>query len=646
MKKIPIILLTCFCSYLSAQFPGGVQGVSSWVMPELFEDQRVELWEKTGTTFLGLQNNLTFMNYNPALSLSPEIDVEKIALGKKDLSQLQVFSVYLPQDTIQEKAVWCISSANQDALLLTTHRLADLQEGRFINNLGDKKNQAQINTYQRFLNKSTSESYHVSLGKKGWKQSIPIQNFTGKFAELIIYDRVLSSIQKAQVETYLALKYGLGLDASSGQSMYNSLGDKIWDAQKNAKYSTHVAGIGRDEGGNLYQKQSGSVHFDNIFSLALNEFSDHNLTHPGQLSDQQYLIWGATTADLRLENKIPGQVQKINKHWQLKQINFTAEQTQLRFQVSDLPFEKKAEEIYWLVIDRSGSGDFSPEHTSYIAQDDSAIEDIAQFSAISWGANGKHLFTIAVGPKLIPKLWVAAANCDEPNPGTFEIGAEGGLPPYHFSLLHLSSHKKQEWQSSDASTRFIHSAAAGQYELSIRDSEGNHYQESFYINPADALVSQLDNEYLLPANGSLPLDASLGLDSPNAIYTWTLPNGSTAHGAQITIKQTGSYLLNILEGDCLSQQEITIKGTLVQNIKSVDLFPNPTSGYFELLITLHQPSPVLVQLYDPAGRMIKSVQLDGAQRYRYQENMAQTGFYFMRITSQEQSQTLKLAVHH
>ncbi|HWV67786.1 hypothetical protein, partial [Chitinophaga sp.] len=85
--------------------------------------------------------------------------------------------------------------------------------------------------------------------------------FSGRMSELILYNRMLNATERAQVNSYLALKYGLTLKTAAG-ALTDYVGSngtaRMWTASKNTGYGERITGIGRDDNGTLLQKQSRS----------------------------------------------------------------------------------------------------------------------------------------------------------------------------------------------------------------------------------------------------------------------------------------------------------------------------------------------------------------------------------------------------
>ena len=106
-------------------------------------------------------------------------------------------------------------------------------------------------------------------------------------AEVVIYNTAQSN--RERIESYLCLKYGIGklgnYTASNGTTMY-------WNAGANTSYSNNVAGIGRDSGSGVYQKQSMSQSSGSQVLIGLQGMADTNAANTGSLNDNQYLMWG------------------------------------------------------------------------------------------------------------------------------------------------------------------------------------------------------------------------------------------------------------------------------------------------------------------------------------------------------------------
>jgi hypothetical protein len=78
-------------------------------------------------------------------------------------------------------------------------------------------------------------------------------------AEVIIYPTAITLIQKNQVESYLAIKYGITLDQTTATNYTYSNGSIVWNATTAGAYKNNIAGIGRDDSSTLNHLISQSV---------------------------------------------------------------------------------------------------------------------------------------------------------------------------------------------------------------------------------------------------------------------------------------------------------------------------------------------------------------------------------------------------
>jgi len=627
-----------------AQNPGGVKGSTIWLSVEE-EEGAFYFREKGSTVLLDAEVNMGLLNSNPTVLFDGTSSIPSIEYPAENIDQLEVFTVFAPRDSLLEKCVWHFGSEQKDELLLTTHRLADFNNGRLMNNLKDRKHQPQLNTFQRFINSKKHIDYQINFGDNQFNQEIPITSFVGKLAEFIVFDRVLNHSDRIKVESYLAIKYGLTIDAKLNQSLYNSNNQMIWNAKENSNYSNNVAGVGRDEASGLFQKQSSSVYSNSILTIAIDEFANDNNSNLSKLNDLQFLIWGTNLENSNLEPKRPGLIQKLNKKWKIVNHGNVEQTTQLIFNTKNVAFDKKQEDIYWLVVDHSGLDQFDIHSTEYYPMSNIENKTKVLFDDINWENITESHFSLGVGPALIPLMEIEGPDCDGENNGTLIVAARGGQLPYQYKLLNEQGEPIFSTSKDNNLTFEIPSIAAGNYQLRIKDASGLSYQEDFYINPKDAPVAQLANEYFWNSEEELILDASIGM-SAEATYEWQWPNGNFSFDPILTIDQVGVHLLKITENSCISQKRIIINSVAPNNFSSINLFPNPvTDGIFQLDVDLHHSAGLEIQLINIAGKRHQTINLEQQNFHQYQGYVPQPGMYLVKLISAGSIETRKLIVH-
>jgi len=125
--------------------------------------------------------------------------------------------------------------------------------------------------------------------------------FIGDIHEVIVLSsdnkHVLSTIDAAKVNTYLALKYGITLTAGdylpaeyTGNAGSNT---PVWTRSSNGIYVKNIFGIGRDEHSGLYQKQSASVESDLYTVFVGDKIAHLNLNNKGTIPEESYIVFGS-----------------------------------------------------------------------------------------------------------------------------------------------------------------------------------------------------------------------------------------------------------------------------------------------------------------------------------------------------------------
>ncbi len=102
--------------------------------------------------------------------------------------------------------------------------------------------------------------------------------YNGDIAEVIVYDRAISDVERSRIESYLAIKYGVTLGsndlywdtpsntsspfgyAGTSNDYIASDGSILWNGAANAGFGHNVFGIARDDDSNLLQTKSKSVN--------------------------------------------------------------------------------------------------------------------------------------------------------------------------------------------------------------------------------------------------------------------------------------------------------------------------------------------------------------------------------------------------
>src|SRR5690606_16485917 len=140
-------------------------------------------------------------------------------------------------------------------------------------------------------------------------------SFDGRIAEVITYNSRKTDANLTQernrIQSYLAVKYGITLGVNgTSQDYVNSDGAVIWDVNTgvpaNDVFNYDIAGIGRDDVSDLYQKQSRSVNnaadgtgrTQGVLTMGITDLYDTNSENPNTVGNKQFLMWGNNGVNL------------------------------------------------------------------------------------------------------------------------------------------------------------------------------------------------------------------------------------------------------------------------------------------------------------------------------------------------------------
>jgi hypothetical protein len=184
-----------------------------------------------------------------------------------------------------------------------TNVLNGLQVGTDVNASLNKTNVAG---YPRIGNTT------AGAGEEAWD---------GDISEIIVYNSVLSATQYQQVESYLALKYGITLNQNTPTNYLASNGSTIWDASAHSGYKADIAGIGQDDASGLAQKQSKSVNASSLVTVGLGTIATDNATNSNTFAaDKNFLIWGDNGgASAWQSTESPANRQRLTREWKVQE---------------------------------------------------------------------------------------------------------------------------------------------------------------------------------------------------------------------------------------------------------------------------------------------------------------------------------------
>jgi len=196
---------------------------------------------------------------------------------------------------------------NQIQIINTRHNSGNTGVNLYINNNLFGNITANAGTWA-----ATNDTRYWLGRSQYWKGS-----FDGRIAEVVTFSNTNGDVSltdsRNRIQSYLAVKYGITLGVNgTSQDYVDSDGTVIWDQSVNNGYNYDIAGIGRDDASELYQKQSSSVNdavdgtgpIEGILTIGLTDIYDTNsdnlASNPTALNNKEFLMWGNNGANLNL----------------------------------------------------------------------------------------------------------------------------------------------------------------------------------------------------------------------------------------------------------------------------------------------------------------------------------------------------------
>ncbi|RNA61550.1 hypothetical protein D1631_06200 [Chryseobacterium nematophagum] len=120
--------------------------------------------------------------------------------------------------------------------------------------------------------------------------------YAGDIGEFIVYDRILSNLERQRVDSYLAIRYGVTLGTTAAPINYLGADGTTIYWTGDTTYQNNIGGIGRDDATALNQKQSKSQNEGLQPVIGNVNIMDNNATNLNNFTtDKSYMVWGSDT---------------------------------------------------------------------------------------------------------------------------------------------------------------------------------------------------------------------------------------------------------------------------------------------------------------------------------------------------------------
>jgi hypothetical protein len=396
----------------------------------------------------------------------------------------------------------------------------------------------------------------------------------------------------------------------------------------------------------LYQKQSTStIDTTGLLTIGVGNIAPTNGKNTGKINNGDFLLWGDNGGALLTQPTQDALLALLKRQWLVKPTGATVQTLPLELKVdfSLLPEDSLG---YWLAIDRSGKGNFSPDELEYFLPDSITKDRVAYFRNVHFDSDlsGSDRFTLVQAQPLLALYHqVRSPDCKNPTSGSLSFSMVGGKAPYSYSLLSKSGFSRQ-WQGT--SEAVASGLPAGEYTLKVTDQDGHTTERYLTLSMPDGLVVDLGPDRELPFDKDLLLDASTHIaDSVVVTYTWESNYGFRNSGPQVRINESGIYKVTVTTKEgCTFSDEITISGSAAQRF-SVQPSLVGAHSRFTVNVSLKQAAAVQVKVYDLKGKRYGQMQGEGQQEYRFTASSGEPGLYLIVLQTPAGTETRKLLVH-
>lgn len=578
----------------------------------------------------------SWLNTHPALQFrngAVSCSIPGIAADK-----LSIFTVYHIAEPQKENIIWSVMENDTAQLVLTDKRAADLASLEYLNFTDLVPGQPKIDAFVRQASKQQSNvnGLYLQLGKKPSFPLLPIENFSGIIPEMIIYDRVLNTLERNQVCSYLAIKYGVTLSEPGGTYL-DRQGNIIWNGSLYPEFHHNIAGIGRDDSSSLLQVKASSQNAPGLFSIqAISPFNDND-----------YFIWGDNALHFSPDAiKKPGlPVMLQNKQLVVNSSSLNGFQANIGVDTRRVDAPVNPATIFWMAIDSSGTGDFTSTSTQFRKMTFMSPDGIAHFknTHIGFNTDKKAVLGFTNGGKILLTASIHTPDCNSSTYGSMLLKAWGVRFPCRLTVKKENAFVLDNISITGPNGYLLNNISSGYYIARITDADNEVYSDSFYVSDKGITVEPVLEPLYYLNTAFLELDAGVSGNS-NIRCQWLGPEGFSSNGSKVSIATPGVYTLRIERNGCQTFRQFRVVQPPKNVFTSITVSPNPAPGVYSVAISLDKKAPVTVEVISEDGRRVAVKNLMGMANYYYSEELSQPGIYFLNFRSGLDVQTKKLVI--
>ena len=486
---------------LLAQSPGGVSGQVAWLIPEPMTGDvygqyhwvdysgysRVVYSHQSGASpveFLQPADSLYFLNFHPAMSLSTDSLI--LNLPERRMPQYTLIGVFAPKTDTSLWPTVRIDRSEYETATLAKAFLSHDTDSLYLPTYSISK--PRVVTIQH-----SNAPCHSAWGDSDGAGNIVVSplfpdgnpGFQGYCAEIIVYERMLNPLERCQIETYLALKYGI----THTNSYFDRAGNQIWAKNPySSTYEFRMMGVMCDSVNRFCQVMTTISEYP--FHLAIPENSSNLGNLPDEVPtenrplvfgvedgqpfpDGSYAILGASNAPYTMVTADSTWFVTKRK-WLARTNSSSLFKAELSYKY--LPgFKPYRFNRSYLVISSSDTTQVTPPADILIRSTDfdaTRQKIIFHDIPLDTDGDGRDLLAFAWSEDFLTEVTPYNATCDGATPlsdGSISVKVISGSPSYEYVVYTYADTLKTG--SSGTNLFSIGELPSGIYNLSLRQRE-------------------------------------------------------------------------------------------------------------------------------------------------------------------------------
>lgn len=182
----------------------------------------------------------------------------------------------------------------------------------------------------------------------GKSDTIKIKFEDRNLYEMIFIPRKAKKMELNKIHSYLSIKYGISLEKGK---YYGSDEKIIWDPEKHKEFKHRPTGLGRDDGNELYQKQSCNQE-DQFLTIGKTDIKKINAENTSLFDHNNFVMWSDDNKSMTM--KADGNFKILERNWEINFIGSTIPKSDYKVRVDKKVINPDSlPVVYWMFLKNS-----------------------------------------------------------------------------------------------------------------------------------------------------------------------------------------------------------------------------------------------------------------------------------------------------